>query len=140
LPSLVYSECGCGTDALMRVKNGLIGTWTGTATTPWTSSYRVTFIFDSYTHYASRSLDGNSTSALYYGSDQDSPLKQYEVTDVQANGDAVGTIDIYFGDSSTTRDSLQSIQLSTDLSRLKFSVMHLDQYGPLQYDLQRTSP
>jgi hypothetical protein len=140
LPSLVYSECGCGTDAVMRVKNGLIGTWTGTATTPWVPTYHVTFTFDSYTHYASRALDGGGTPALYYGSDQDSPLKQYDITDVQANGDALGTIDIYFGESGTTRDSLQSIQLSADLSRLKFSVMHLDQYGPLQYDLQRTSP
>jgi hypothetical protein len=140
LPSLVYSECGCGTDALMRVKNGIIGTWTGTATTPFWSPYHVTFTFDSYSHYSSRALDGNGVPALYYGTDDDSPQKQYDITDIQANGDATGTIDICFDVSGCNRNKLQAIQLSADLSRLKFYIMYLEQYGPLQYDLQRTSP
>jgi hypothetical protein len=138
LPSLLWSECGCGTDALMRVKNGMIGEWTGTATNPWTSPYQVLFTFDSYSHYSARS-SGVSTSALYYGTDADSPLKHYSVDDMQSNGNARGTIDIFF-DPNTVQDKLDNIALSADLNRLKFSFMHFDQYGPLQYDLVRLIP
>jgi len=140
LPSLVYSECGCGTEALMRVKNGLIGTWTGTVTTPWLPPYHVTFTFDSYNHYSAKALDGNGSPALYYGTDNDSPLKRYDITDIQANGDATGTIDVCFEVSDCGRNKLQAIQLSADLSRLKFYFNYVEQYGPLQYDLQRTVP
>ena len=136
---MVYSECGCGTDALMRVKNGVIGTWDGTATTPWLPPYQVTFSFDSYSHYSGRSLDAGAV-ALYYGIDDDSPLKRYAINDIQANGDATGTIDIVFDASSVNRDNLQSIQLSSDLNQLKFFFMHSGEYGPLQYDLHRVIP
>jgi hypothetical protein len=139
LPSLVYSECGCGTEALMRVKNGVIGEWFGTATNPWVSSYQVTFTFDSYTHYSAWSLDSRST-ALYYGLDDDSPAKRYSIDDMQASGDAVGTIDIYFGPGNTVRNKLESIQLSADLNHLKFYYMHFGEYGPMQYDLVRVVP
>ncbi len=94
LPSQVYSECVCGTPALMRLRNGVIGTWTGTATA-FGNTWPVTFTFDSYTHYSAKSLQAG-ISALYYGSDDDSPLRLYDITDVQANGDATGTIVIYF--------------------------------------------
>lgn len=140
LPNLVYSECGCGTDALMRVKNGFIGTWTGTATTPWLPPYHVTFTFDSYNHYSSKALDGNGTPALYYGTDNDMALKKYDVTDIQANGDAAGTIDVCFDDRGCSRNNLQEIQLSADLSRLQFYFNYREEYGPLQYDLVRTTP
>jgi hypothetical protein len=137
LPSHVYSECGCGTAALMRVRNGIIGTWTGTATA-FGISWPVTFTFDSYTHYSAKSLQAG-ISALYYGSDDDSPLKRYDITDVQANGDANGTIVIYFSANDTNFDTLQGIQLSADSSHLKFYFMH-GGAGPLTYDLQLVSP
>jgi hypothetical protein len=140
LANLIYSECGCGTEALLRVKTGVIGTWTGTATTPWLSPYHVTFTFDSYNHYSSKALDGGGTPALYYGTDNDSPNKRYDITDIQANGDATGTIDICFDVGGCNRNKLQAIQLSADLSRLKFYITYQDQYGPLEYDLTRTSP
>ena len=137
LPSLVFSECGCGTDALMRVKNGVIGTWTGTVTTPWTSPYRVTFTFDSYSHYSARTVDGSGIPALYYGSDADSLEKLYTISDIQANGDANGTITIFFGPGNSNLDKLEGIALSADLNHLKFYFMHGGSYGPLVYDLQR---
>jgi hypothetical protein len=123
----------------MRVKNGMIGTWTGTATTPWVAPYTVTLVFDTYTHYSAKS-SGTSTTALYYGSDEDSPLKRYSVDDILASGDAVGTIDVYFGASGTNHDRLEGIELSADSSQLKFFFMHLGQYGPLRYDLVRVVP
>jgi hypothetical protein len=141
LPNLVFSECGCGTEALMRVKTGVIGSWTGTVTTPFWATYHATFTFDSYTHYSAKaSPDGNGVPALYYGTDDETPNKRYGITDIQANGDAAGTIDICFDVGGCNRNKLQAIQLSGDLSRLKFYIMYQEQYGPLQYDLTRTSP
>jgi hypothetical protein len=137
LASLAWSDCACGTDALIRVKNGVIGTWAGTATTPWTPAYKVAFTFDSYSHYSARSINA-SYVALYYGTDDDSPEKQYSIVDIQANGDANGTIAVFFSPGDTNSDTLFGIALSADLNRLKFQVMHNGAYGPLQYDLQRT--
>jgi hypothetical protein len=134
----VFSECGCGTPELMRVRDGVIGTWTGTATTPWLPPYRVTFTFDSYSHYSAHSLEG-TTPALYYGIDDDSPSKQYSITNIQSNGNATGYIDVYFGPGNVTRDTLQEIALSADGNRLQFWFMQAGAYGPLQYDLQRTT-
>jgi hypothetical protein len=140
LPNQVFSECVCGTPALMRVRNGVIGTWTGTATTPWVAPYPVTFTFDSYSHYSAKCLQSGCI-ALYYGTDEDSPLKQYDITDIQANGDADGTIDLVYNASgpadSPTQEDLKGISLSADTSRLQFYFMHFGEYGPLQYDLQR---
>ena len=138
LPSLVFSECGCGTDALVRVKNGVIGTWTGTVTTPWTSPYRVTFVFDTYSHYSARTLDGSGYPALYYGiDDADSPEKLYTISDMQANGDASGTISIVYDLGYADLERLEGIALSADLNHLKFYFMHAGTEGPIAYDLQR---
>ncbi|MGA9654610.1 MAG: hypothetical protein WBV96_11930 [Polyangia bacterium] len=122
----------------MRVRNGFIGTWTGTATA-FGNTWPVTFTFDSYTHYSAKSLQAG-ISALYYGSDDDSPLKLYNITDLQANGDATGTIVIYFSANDTDLDNLEGIELSADGSNLQFYFMHFGEYGPLQYDLQRVTP
>lgn len=142
LANLIYSECGCGTEALMRVKNGIIGTWTGTVTTPWLPPYHVTFTFDSYSHYAAKAApDGNGNPALYYGDDGDSPDRRYGITDIQANGDAKGTIDVCFDVSGCNNlSSMEAIKLSADLSRLSFYIMYRYESGPLQYDLTRASP
>jgi hypothetical protein len=140
LSSLVFSECGCGTESLMRVKNGIIGTWTGSVTTPFWPTYHATFTFDSYTHYSAKAAsDANGVPALYYGTDDDTPNKRYGITDIQANGDATGTIDIC-DVGGCNRNKLQAVQMSADLSQLKFYIMYQDQYGPLEYDLTRTSP
>jgi hypothetical protein len=142
LPSHGWSECGCGTPELMRVRNGLIGTWTGTVTTPWVSPYAVTFTFDSYSHYSAKSADG-LYPALYYGTDDDSPDKRYDVSDIEDNGDASGFIDLVWsagGSGDATREMLQGIQLSADGSKLTFWFLHFGTYGPIKYDLQRSTP
>ena len=46
-----WQDAGATQD-LIRIKNGMIGDWSGTVTVPWSSPYQVTFTFDSYTHYS----------------------------------------------------------------------------------------
>jgi hypothetical protein len=130
----------------MSVKNAVLGTWTGIATTPWVPPYQVTFTFDNYTHYSARSLQGTQP-ALYYGIDDNSLAKLYEIQTLLANGDAIGTIDIVFSTSQlpgqATRDLLEGVHLSVDGTRLQFYYLHVlsdGVYGPMQYDLQRSTP
>jgi hypothetical protein len=40
----------------------------------------------------------------------------------------------------TVTNRLEGVALAADLRYLKFYYMHVGQYGPLQYDLQRVSP
>lgn len=136
LPRHTWSECACGSPPLMRLRNGVLGTWIGTATTPWVAPYGVTFTFDSYTHYSAHSLEGGNP-ALYYGTDEDSPEKKYDITDIQDNGDGVGIIDVVFGPGNFTRQVLSGIALSADGNTLTFWYLEGGTHGPLQYDLQR---
>jgi hypothetical protein len=123
----------------MRVRDGVLGDWFGTAAPPWTSPYPVRFAFDSYTHYSAWSSSA-SFSALYFGPDDESPDKRYSIDEIEANGEATGTIDIRLGFGSTVRNKLADITLSADLNHLQFSYTYCDQYGPLQYALQRVTP
>jgi hypothetical protein len=136
LPSLVFGECMCGMDASTRVKLGMLGDWSGTATNPWSGTYPVLFTFDNTYHYSCRSLDPKWT-ALYYGTDEDSPNKTYSTGGVNLDGSVGGTITIVFEAGNTVENKLDNISVSSDLKHLTFSFKHFGDYGPLQYDLQR---
>jgi hypothetical protein len=118
--------------------SGIVGTWTGCVTTPWTPMYEVTFSLrddGSYSATTNEVLDGTRMTALYYGMDQDSPLKTYALTDFQASGLGIGEIDIVFDVESVVRDELRNIRLMGD--KLEFEMFHSGRYGPLTYELTR---
>jgi hypothetical protein len=117
----------------------MVGTWVGCATTPWTSPYWVTVSFQSdgtYSARADENRDALVSSAFYYGSDADSPLKVYEVDDLQADLEGVGQIDVVFDVGTVTRDELRNIRLMGD--QLAFEYFHFD-HGPITYELWRTA-
>ena len=119
---------------------GVIGTWVGCATTPWTPMYRVTFVFredGSYSAKSGEGLDGQRMVALYYGTDEDSDLKRYYLTDLQASRLGLGEIDVYFDVGTVVRDQLRNIRLMGD--KVEFEMFHFGQYGPLSYRLERAS-
>ena len=136
--------------ALARFQAGVLGSWMGTGTAPtgwlW-SKATVAFTFYCDGHYDSRCLaategldpDSASCIALYYGSDGVSAEKTYEIYDVRSDGKATGNISVFFGNTGggTTLDRLDAIDLSAAGDRLSFDFVHLGQYGPLHYDLQR---
>ena len=116
---------------------GIVGTWHGCVSTPWTAMYEVTFAFDAdgtYSAHTGEELDGVRMIALYYGSDDDAPLKKYAITDLQDSGLGIGEIDIYF-DTGTVRDSLRNVRLMGD--KLEFEMFHDNRYGPLTFRLAR---
>lgn len=120
-----------------ELKVGILDAWRGCVSTPWTPTYEVTFIFNAdgtYSATTHEELDGMRMTALYYGTDEDSPLKKYAITDLQDSGLGIGEIDIYFG-TGTVRDSLRNIRLMGD--RLEFEMFHQNRYGPLTFQLSR---
>ncbi len=117
---------------------GIVGTWRGCVSTPWTPMYEVTFTFHedgTYSAVTDEVLDGSRMIALYYGSDEDSPLKTYAITDFQASRLGVGQIDIYFFQKSIVRGSLRNVRLMGD--QLEFEVFNRE-YGPVTFQVSRT--
>jgi hypothetical protein len=117
---------------------GVVGTWKGCVTTPWTPMYEVTVTFrDDGTYSASTTevLDGSELVAMYYGTDDDFPAKLYAINDLQDSRLGVGQIDVVFGPEPGVRDELRNMRLMGD--KLEFELFHLDRYGPLTFQLER---
>jgi hypothetical protein len=119
---------------------GIVGRWEGCVGTPWTPLYAVSVTLredGTYTAESDEVLDGSKMIAMYYGMDEDSPLKTYAITDFQASGLGIGQIDVVFDVGSVTRDELRNVRLMGD--KLEFEVFHLGQYGPIMFELNRVA-
>lgn len=121
--------------SLADLKAGIIGKWAGCVSTPWVSPYWVTITFHDDGTYSSAALAGSVQPALYYGSDEDSPEKRYELNDIQDDAGGIGQIDIFFWLGNTNRGDLRNIRLMGD--QLQFEFFHRGEYGPLTYQLYR---
>ncbi len=123
-----------------ELKDAMIGTWQGCVSTPWEDPTLVQLSFKTDGTYTSKLLDTSKSkfgSALYYGTDDNHPSKQYEIYDVQDNGLASGDINIYFDSGSTTTSLFYDLKSSGN--HLEFSFLHRNQYGPLEVQLTKTS-
>ena len=121
-----------------ELTSGMVGTWHGCVTTPWTITYGVDVTFRADGTYSASSgevLDGQTMTALYYGTDDDSPLKQWWINDFQASNKGVGEIDIAFDPKGVVRDELRNVKLMDD--QLEFELFHMGQYGPVLVQLFR---
>lgn len=121
---------------LAELEAGIVGSWAGCVTTPWVSPYWVTITFRADGTYSGVALAGSDQPAFYYGTDDDSPEKGYELNDLQDDGEGIGHIDIVFWALNTNRGDLRDIRLMDD--QLQFEFFHRGQYGPLTYQLYRT--
>lgn len=131
---------------LEAVGAGMVGNWRGIATTPWISPYAVAMTFGSKGGYSARRLDKSGASpqpAFYYGTDDDTPLKQYRLEDVSSLGRVHGTIDIVFDyggagyGTAAWQGRLDGIVLDSAGDRLRFEFRRSDGYGPVAFDLWR---
>jgi hypothetical protein len=131
--------CQCAgpdeTDRLRRIQLGMLGRWQGTRTTVWDGTYPVEVEFFENARYTAHCLTG--CVALYYGTDDDSPEKIYEVFDVRANDTGQGTIVVFFATNNTNVDRLDLIDVSEDENLLSFEVWHGDVRNPITFDLER---
>lgn len=123
---------------LAELQSGFQGTWIGCVTTPWEPRYWVTITFrddGTYSGASQANQLGNWQPAFYYGTDEDSPAKLYELNDLQDSLRGIGQIDIVFSVDSVNRGELRNIKLMGD--QLEFEFFHRGEYGPLTYRLYR---
>jgi hypothetical protein len=119
-------------DAFALVKYGMVATWRGTATTPWTAPYEVELTFAADGTYDARTTDGSGQLPFYY--DKDPEHDRYELTDLQANGKAAGNLYLEW---LATPDAIKQIALDATQTHLTFEYYHFDK-GPVAYALACT--
>jgi hypothetical protein len=130
-----------------EVKDGIIGTWRGCMFDPWSSKpFEVEFVFKADGTYESRNIEISknpntlrTNPALYYGSDANLPGKKFELKNQLTNGEVEGDLYIAFSASNdgAVLDKIRSVSLSADGNKLYFEVIHLSNYGPLRYKLEK---
>jgi hypothetical protein len=140
-----YAPCVCRTTSdggsweqqqLARLRQGVVGTWVGTQTNPWQAkSCPTTVTFDESGHYAAHSPD-EACIVFYYGSNDDSPEKIYDLNDVQADGKGSGSLAVYFAPGDVSVGVLHHVVLTDDQNQLSFDCTK-DGYGPLVFSLTR---
>jgi hypothetical protein len=126
---------------LEKIRKGALGRWRGTVTTPWVAPYEIEMELRADGTYSAHSIgqdDSSDYPALYYGTNEDSPLKTWSLDDVKANGDASGEIQVLFGVVyTTTVDEIRHLRLGADGTTLSFEMWHFGQYGPVRCELTR---
>jgi hypothetical protein len=138
-----YASCTCTTagvgsweqQQLARLRKGVLGTWVGTQTNPWQPPCATTMTFGSDGVYTAHS-PGDGCGVFYYGTNDDSPEKTYDLNDIHADGQGSGSLAIYFGPGNTNLGVLDHIVLSDDENQLSFECRK-DGYGPLIFSLTR---
>jgi hypothetical protein len=136
-----YDACVCA-DAgsweqqqFARIKQGMVGTWIGTQTNPWDEGCPTTLTFEANGHYSGHS-PADTCVVFNYGTNDDSPEKTYQLTDVHATGEGWGEIQIYFSPGDTNQGELRHVALSPDGNLLNFECWK-GEYGPLVFSLKR---
>lgn len=127
-----------------RIRTGMVGDWYGIVSTPWTSPYVVTLSFDEALSYSAECAWSSNQCcvAFYYGTDDDSDLKRFELDRVTDDGHAFGELDVIYGMSGAYSESgyqgtLEDLELDATLDRMRFDFMYGGTYGPLHFELER---
>lgn len=125
-----------------QVVDKFSGEWIGKVYSPWNNPLLASVSFDengsfvSKTHSASY-INGEyvyRAQTFYYVDDGDSPFNRYEISDLLANGSAIGELH-----SESRTLELKNIRYSSDLNSLFFEVWN-DSYGPIELSLSRYIP
>lgn len=99
------------------------GVWEGTAAYNGTNPYLVHVEFSDATYSAHCLPLADDCVAFYYGTEQDSPYKQYELLDINAANQATGNLWIvFFPDAAEPGNlgAMDRVELSLDQNQLSF--------------------
>lgn len=139
----VAAEPGTPAEVSARLTTYMVGDWYGVADTPWTPPYVVTLSFTEDLSYSARCVWASNQCcvAFYYGTDDDSDLKRFQLGGVDLDGAGLGELDIVFGQPGSYYESgyqgaLQNIELDATLDRMRFEFFY-DTYGPIEFYLRR---
>jgi hypothetical protein len=132
--------CLASGQALARIQAAMVGTWDGVQSNPWTGNYQggqsqfqVQLAFRADGTYSGHCADASCPSAVfYYGSDDDSSAKRYQLLNMNDDGTARGELTLL----DWPGGDLDAVAVSPDLQRLTFEFWD-DGYGPVIFDLTR---
>jgi hypothetical protein len=139
-PNGTFAPCMCGPTDFERIRDGMVGTWVGQETNPWTVPFQVRIVLGADEHYTAHCAQTSCPAPVfYYGVDDDNPAKTYTLVDRRADGTGYGHISIFFGVNDVTIGDLDEVSLSTDGQHLQmqFWATWSGRYGPLVFDLKR---
>jgi hypothetical protein len=130
-----------------QIGNNIQGQWVGHVITKWVEPYNVDFNFNADGSYTAHALSPTNhfggiseywAPALYYGTDDDSPIKTFDIYDQTADGRGVADIVILFHVGTTNVDELKHISFSNEAHNyLEFELWHHGQYGPVEVKLTK---
>jgi hypothetical protein len=80
--------------------------------------------------------------AFYYGTDEDTELKQYRIENLNIDGIVSGEIDVAFDYGSeyglpAWQGLIEELQIDAAAQRMTFDFWRDDGYGPVSFDLWR---
>jgi len=144
-PDGTFGPCMCDVDGgsweqeqLARLRRGIVGTWVGSSSNPWSAGCSALVKFEANGHYSAHSPGDDSCLVLYYGSNADSPEKTYVLNNVLASAEGEGDIEFWFSPGDTNRGQLRHVYLSADENVLAFEAWKED-HGPIVFKLMRVS-
>jgi hypothetical protein len=129
--------------ALAMARAALTGHWIGIVTTEWKPAYPISASFGSDGGYSAicPAEDGCCT-ALYWGTDQDSPLKQIRLDAMSDDGTLEGQIDMVWCYPETGcyvgwAGKITDFEYDQTGSRLRFQLHDEDACCPVHIELER---
>jgi hypothetical protein len=122
---------------LSEINQKLKGTWFGTVETPWIDPYHIVFKYYEGNIYSCYNITNNGIPGFYYGTDQDSSIKQIRMKNMLTDGSCEGEITILFGPCSSNIDQIKDLKFYNDYRNLTFSIWHHNVYGPLRVFLYK---
>ncbi len=132
-------------ERLAALGHTLTGQWRGNVTTAWVPAYPIQMTFDAEGHYSAVRMPSDScSSALYWGMDEESDLKQYRLNDVDASGAASGELDMvwcyeetgcYIGWAAT----VTGLESDSTGNRIRFDLHNERACCPVHVELERVA-
>jgi hypothetical protein len=132
------ARCGRATadpgssDPLARLQYAMVGSWQGSASSPWVAPWSVAIDFTADGNYDATTTDSSAVGwavpPFYY--DQDPEHDRWQLTTLDGS-DGAGAIYLQWLD---TPDDMKAICFNDALTHLHFEYYHLG-YGPVVYEL-----
>ncbi len=122
------------------VKSKIVGTWFGKVETPWTDPYHIVFKLTDSNVYSCYNITNNGYNAFYYGSDQDSSIKQFKIKNILSDGSAEGEMIQLFTSRTTNIDFIKDLRFYNDYRNLSFVIWHGSNRNPIKVYLYKLGP
>lgn len=110
------------TATFQAAQRNLPGYYLGVASSLWVAPYSIALIIDSRGHYSAYTTDQFELGTAFSGSDDDSPLKQLSLNQINIKKEISGSITNVFNAGTSNISEIQGLQFSAAFDTLKFNM------------------